>query len=228
MYREVLFDWFKGTGGGSGAATMFEGWSDAKLDHFNIDKDTYDHTDVANRPAVLMEGYGKQKTPFLTVIHLWDKMSDYLLSSKHDPLQLGNGEPGMNKAQESSSQINMDSNSVSSTMSPKRGKKKRGYEDVELVMGKTMNRVVDLCEVMSKGNVGDDKPSPKPSDYLVDNLSMDDLYKLIEQHKLHLSFLKENDLCTDLKKTEIVEKIEGVFDIIMKRTNKSLKKPVSK
>ena len=73
-----------------------------------------------------------------------------------------------------------------------------------------------------------DKPAPKPSDYLVDSLSMDDLYKLIEQHKLHLLFLKDNDLCSDKKKDEIVEKIEGVFDIISKRTNKSIKKPVSK
>ena len=78
-----------------------------------------------------------------------------------------------------------------------------------------MNRVVDLCEVISKGNQAEDKPSPKPSDYLVENLSMDDLYKLIEQHKLHLLFLKDNDLCTDIKRNEIVEKIEGVFDIIM-------------
>jgi len=73
-----------------------------------------------------------------------------------------------------------------------------------------------------------ENPAPKPSDYLVDNLSMDDLYKLIEQHKLHLLFLKDNDLCTDIKQNQIVEKIEGVFDIISKRTNKSIKKPVSK
>ena len=70
MYKEVLFDWFKGTGGGSGATTMFEGWSDEKLQHFDIGIDNYDHTDVANRPAVMIESYGKQKTLFLTVIHL--------------------------------------------------------------------------------------------------------------------------------------------------------------
>ena len=57
---------------------------------------------------------------------------------------------------------------------------------------------------------------------------MDDLYKLIEQHKLHLLFLKENDLCLDAKKKEIVEKIEGVFDIISNRTNNSNNNLVSK
>ena len=126
MYKEVLFDWFKGTGGGSGAATMFEGWSDDKLKHFDIDIDNYDHTDVANKPAVMLESYGKQKSPFLTVIYLWDKMSDYLLSSKHDPLKLGNGEPGMNNTQDASPPMNMDTISVSSTMSPKKGKKRGG------------------------------------------------------------------------------------------------------
>ena len=227
MYKEVLFDWFKGTGGGSGAATMFEGWSDEKLEYFDIDIDSYDHTDVANRPAVMIESYAKQKTPFLTVIHLWDQMSDYLLSSKHDPLNLGTGEPGMYDPTDTSVITNVDSISISST-SPKKGENKRRYEDVDSVMGKTMKSVVDVCEVILKGNNVVDKPAPKPSDYLVDSMSMDDLYKLIEQHKLHLLFLKDNDLCSDNKKDEIVEKIESVFDIISKRTNKSIKKPVSK
>ena len=66
------------------------------------------------------------------------------------------------------------------------------------------------------------------NDYLVDNLSMDDLQKLIEQHKLHLLFLKENNLCLDEKRDDIVGKIEDVFEIISKRTNTSRKKPVSK
>ena len=227
MYKEVLFDWFKGTGGGSGAATMFEGWSDEKLQHFNIDVDNYDHTDVANRPAVLIESYGKQKIPFLTVIRLWDQKSDYLLSSKHDPLQLGSGEPGMCDPQEETDTGNPEANSTSSA-SPKRVKKKRGFEDVETAIGNTMNRMTDLCDTMLQGTQVKVKRVPKPSDYIVDNLSMDDLYKLIEQHKLHLLFLKENDLCSDAKKKEIVEKIEGVFDIISNRTNNSNNNLVSK
>ena len=227
MFKEVLFDWFKGTGGGSGAATMFEGWSQEKLEYFGIDNDTYDHTDVANRPAIMIESYGKQKVPFLTVIFLWDKMSDFLLSSKHDPLHLGTGEPGMYDPTDTSVITNVDSISTVST-SPKKGKKKRMFNNVDSVMGDTMKSVVDLCEVISKGNKVVEKTEPKTSDYLVENLSMDDLYKLIEQHKLHLLFLKENDLCSDGKRDEIVAKIEGVFDIISKRTNDSVKKPVSK
>ena len=56
------------------------------------------------------------------------------------------------------------------------------------------------------------KPAPKPSNYL---------YKLIEQHKLHLLFLKDNYLCSDKKRDDIIGKFEGVFEIISERTNKS-------
>ena len=43
MYTEVINLWFKGTGGGSGATTMFEGWSDEKLKNFDIDIDIRSH-----------------------------------------------------------------------------------------------------------------------------------------------------------------------------------------
>ena len=70
MYKKVLYLWFKGTGGGSGVTTMFEGQSDEKIKHFDIDIETYDHTDVSSIPAVLIEGYAKQKAPFLIVAHM--------------------------------------------------------------------------------------------------------------------------------------------------------------
>ena len=63
MYKATLKDWFKGTGGGSGASTMFEAWDDEKLSHHNIDPDTYDHTDISNRPSILIQNYSKQRAP---------------------------------------------------------------------------------------------------------------------------------------------------------------------
>ena len=54
MYKEVLYLWFKGNGGGSGVTTMFEGWSDEKLEHFDIDIETYDHTDVSSDNCSLL------------------------------------------------------------------------------------------------------------------------------------------------------------------------------
>ena len=88
-------------------------------------------------------------------------------------------------------------------------------------MGKSMKSGVDICEVMSKSNQVVGKTAPKTSNYLVDDLSMDNFYKLIEQYKLHLLFLKDNDLCLDKKRDNIVGKIEGVFETISERTNNS-------
>ena len=157
-------------------------------------------------------------------------MSDYILSSCHDLLAIGTGEPGMYDPTDMSVITNVDlvSTSSPSRASPMKGEKKRVYDNVDSAMSKTIQLVVDLCEVMSKGNQVTENSAPKANDYLVDNLSMDDLYKLIEQHTLHLLFLKENNLCSDEKRDGIVGKIEGVFEIISKRTNKSEKKPVSK
>ena len=60
LYKAVLKNWFKGTGGGSGDRALFEGWDDARLSRYNIDMDTYDHTDVSSRPAILIDSYSKQ------------------------------------------------------------------------------------------------------------------------------------------------------------------------
>ena len=94
-YKKLLSDWFKGICGGLGQSTMFEGWSDKKLETYNFDINTYDHTIVEDRSPNLLVKYSKQRAPYLTVIHLWDKMSDYLLSSIHNKLVIGRGEVGM-------------------------------------------------------------------------------------------------------------------------------------
>ena len=57
-----------------------------------MDVEAYDHTNMELRPAVLIPEYCKQRTPYLIIVHLWDKQGDYLLSRKHDPLKCGRGE----------------------------------------------------------------------------------------------------------------------------------------
>ena len=94
MYKASLKEWNKGTGGGPGIDAAFQSWNDEKFDKYDVDVETYDHTDIASRPTVLFQMYSRQKVPFLTVIRMWDKMSDFLLSSKHDPLTIGSGEIG--------------------------------------------------------------------------------------------------------------------------------------
>ena len=52
----------------------------------------------------------------------------------------------------------------------------------------------------------------------MEHLPLKDLYTLIEQHKLHLSFLKDNNMCSNEKHDLIGRKIEELFEIIAERT----------
>ena len=65
------------------------------MEKHNVDLDSYDHTYISIRPDVLINRYSKNRTPFLTLIHLWNKQSSYMLSSRHDPLKIRLGEGGM-------------------------------------------------------------------------------------------------------------------------------------
>lgn len=43
---------------------MFESWPSEKLEMYDIDLAVYDHTDIANRHSILMDGYVKKKPPY--------------------------------------------------------------------------------------------------------------------------------------------------------------------
>ena len=90
QYKACLKEWHKGTGGGSGLAIEFESWDKCKFEK-------YDHTNISSRPPILMNLYAKQKQPYVTLIHLCDKKSDHLLSSRYDPIKIGMGEPGISR-----------------------------------------------------------------------------------------------------------------------------------
>ena len=92
-YKEVLNLWYKGTGGGSGLLDKFETWPEEKLEKHGIDISEYDHTNVTDRPAIMMDGYVKKKR-YLTVIFMWDKVQGQVLAAKFNPLSLGLGEAG--------------------------------------------------------------------------------------------------------------------------------------
>ena len=226
-YKAVLKEWHKGTGGGSGLATEFEGWSDAKLQRYDIDIDNYDHTDVSSRPAVLINGYCKQRIPYLTAIHLWDKSSDYLLSSRHDPLIIGLGEGGFDVVNEE-----LCNTSDSSPASKRRVRKckKMSTEPSPNGIAAIIKSVIDLCNDNSNLNgkeasVGVGNKNIKETSGLItiENLSLPELYLMIEQHKLHMNFLKENDMLLDGKKEDIVGKISYIFEIIEGRRQKKRK-----
>ena len=179
---------------------MFEGWSDEKLDQYDIDPETYDHTNILSRPPILLANYCKQRTPYLTVIHLWDKLSDYLLSSRHDTLCIGIGEMGMEDS--------------TSGESPNKGERRRKNEDPPVGLNDAFNSVINLCNE----SVGFRNKPESNEDLKIENQSLSSLIALIEQHKSHLAFLKENDMCDDDRKGEIMNEIENIFIIINSRS----------
>ena len=212
-------------------ATEFEGWSDAKLERYDIDIDNYDHTDVSSRPAVLINGYCKQRIPYLTAIHLWDKSSDYLLSSRHDPLKIGLGEGGFDGINEE--HCNTSDSSPASKRRVRKAKK-MSTEPSPTGIAAIMKSVIDLCNDNSKANGKEASVSVgsaiiKEGSVLgsglitMENLSLPELYLMIEQHKLHMNFLKENDMLLDGKKEDIVGKISYIFEIIEGRRQKKRK-----
>ena len=69
-YNNLLKDCQSGTGGRSRISTTFEGWIDAKLNKLHVDVEKYDHTNIKKRPAMLISGYYKHHTLYLTIIHL--------------------------------------------------------------------------------------------------------------------------------------------------------------
>ena len=135
-YKAVLKNWFKGTGGGSGDRTLVEGRSDGKLDKYQIDVNTYDHTDIKIRPAVLFQGYCRDKVPYLTVINLWDEKVDFLLSSRHDPIKIGIREPGMDDGASANFQA---------AVSPKMKKKGKNIQATTSSLEDMMKNLIDLC-----------------------------------------------------------------------------------
>ena len=49
---------------------------------------------------------------------------------------------------------------------------------------------------------------------IIKHLPFSGLYAMIEQHKLHMHFLKENEVLSENKKISIINRIEHIFSII--------------
>ena len=92
---------------------------------------------------------------------MWDKMSDYLLSVKHDPLSIGSGEVGFNDANENDMlNVSVNDNSVQCVRPPSPKKRKHastsgGFEDLSSMI----SSVVTTC----KGLTSPVSPSPPPA-----------------------------------------------------------------
>ena len=52
---------------------------------------------------------------------------------------------------------------------------------------------------------------------LLENQPLVDLYAVIDQHKLYIVFIKENDVLSDEKKSDIISQIEDICYITKKK-----------
>ena len=217
-------NWHKGTGGGSGLDTMFESWSSEKKDKFDIDLAVYDHTDVSNRPAILMDGYTKKK-PYLTVIYMWDKVHDLILSAKYDPLKKSRGEAGLRRDTDDmsiTSTLTSGSVSKSSRKSPSRLSPTNKRTDGPSAMASMVKEVINaVYKNEDQGTYGtQQKKKDKSPVTQLEDQSLRDLMTLVEKHQKYLLFLKECGMLTEERKKSIVQETEYIFSIISSRSKK--------
>ena len=208
-YKAALNDWHKGTGGGSGLETEFEKWADDKFEKYGIDHENYDHTDVSSRPLVLFDLYSKNKEPYLTVIRLWDNQVQNLLCAKYDPIFLGTGEVGMN--------VDRGDDSVNRT-SPIRVKKRKGVvTDSALELSDVLTSIKTLCDTNKSTLVTTNSQEKKQKG--IEFMTLDDLYKTVDQYKRQIEFLEEMGMLDETEKMEMVNKTKVIFEEVNKRTS---------
>ena len=79
----------------------------------------------------------------------------------------------------------------------------------------TVQRVVKIL----KNTSSDTKDSGKKPDkeQIIKDMTLPDLYSLMDQHKGHLKFLKDNDILSDEDKLEILQRVKEIYYLISKR-----------
>ena len=196
----MLYKWYKGTGGGSGEKTMFQDWSEEKMDRYDAIAEDYDHSNVKDRPSILIDSYSKKK--YLTVIFLWDEERDYILGSKYNPLSIGIGEAGINDRDDCTiSQITMRSN-------PEKSKVKMSTAEEATAL---------VASVFSL--VNEKKNSSKDDMMGIEEQSLAELMKLHEMYLANFNLKKENGMLTDENKVSMMQKMDRIFEIIEDRSS---------
>ena len=213
MYKAALGEWNKGTGGGSGLSTEFERWGSSKFEKYNIQKDTYDHSNISSRPLILFDLYTKSREPFLTVIRLWDNEKDNILCSKYDPIAIGMGEVGLSEGNTA------DDNSVQTTGTTTK-KRKAAVLDAGTGLQEMINNITQLCKQPPAGkstpvtdNTKERKAHAKKS---LDEMSLEELYDGLEQTKRQIEFLTKMGALSDKEKNDLVSDTKEIFSEIRK------------
>ena len=190
-YRDMLKLWFQGTGGGSGDKALFESWTEEKLDRWDIDPSLYDHTDIASRPSIMIDGYARHKK-YLTVIFLWDETKDYILASKYNPLTIGEGEAGMISIESDTSAL-----TNISSISPSKTKGNKAKKDTKSPEDECKDMVKACVDILYDRQ---DKDKKKNEDYGLEGQSIAELMQLHDVYMRNITMNKENGTLSESKK----------------------------
>ena len=210
MYKSLLTNWYKGTGGGPGLTSMFESWSDEQFDRFGIQKDNYDHTNIKSRHPIMASLYDDNYSPYLTFIFMHDSAHGNMLCSKYEPLATSRGEFGIN-----GSQLDI---------------KEKGKKTTSKVLTSVDNLVNTLNQFINneveKKNV-EPVIVEKKQDVInekIEDLPLKDLLLLSQEYQSQLKFLVQMDLITPDEKEKLKNNIMNIFSIIDNRGRQGQKR----
>ena len=105
--------------------------------------------------------------------------------------------------------------SISSTGNKKLRKRKGMVENSAIGLNDVMLSIKNLCE---NSTPVASNTSPKKQKG-IENMTLDELYKLVEQYKRQIQFLKEMDSLSESEKDLIVGETKCIFEEINKRTS---------
>ena len=155
-----------------------------------------------------MNLYSSNRLPYIVIIYLWEHLSDGLLYSKHNPLKIGRGEPGTNK---------MNSTHLSTgTASSNR----KAVEDSSKNVTNYMKTIINMWNKITQADAPSSVTTSHSSE---DTMNVDELYKLMDQQKSHVQFLKEIDALTDEDKKDKMQKTKRINNLIIGRASITIK-----
>ena len=89
-------------------------------------------------------------------------------------------------------------------------------------MGETSEEIRDavqgVVKMLKSTSSGTKDSGTKPDkEQTIKDMTLPDIYSLIDQHKVRLYFLKDNDMLSDENKLEIVQRVKEIYYQISKR-----------
>ena len=87
------------------------------------------------------------------------------------------------------------------------------YADDDDIWG-AIKAIINLSDPVTK----EVKNNKRPAASTIDDLSLNELFQQMDNHKNHLKFLQDNQMCSNEEKEQIVKTIKDIYALISKIT----------